>query len=138
MEDIIKDLHHDLQEKQATIDYSNMPRIYANPTLIRQVFQNLITNAIKFRKDIPPIVKISAIEKEKEWEFLVQDNGIGFDEHQGKKIFQIFQRAVSTDAYEGTGIGLAICKKVVEKHGGTIWVKSAPNIGSTFHFTIRK
>ena len=102
------------------------------------MFQNLITNAIKFRQLDDPIINIEFEEKKTEWQFSVKDNGIGFDMKDEKNIFEIFQRAVGLESYEGTGIGLAICKRVVEKHNGEIWVESEPLKGTTFYFTISK
>lgn len=138
IEKIRVDLQFDIQKQNAKIEYSNLPSIYINLTLIKQLFQNLITNAIKFRQLDDPIIKIDFEEKEADWLFSVKDNGIGFDMDDGQKIFEIFQRAVGLDSYEGTGIGLAICKRVVEKHKGKIWVESEPLKGTTFYFTISK
>ncbi|MFK8006726.1 MAG: ATP-binding protein [Saprospiraceae bacterium] len=138
IEKITFDLQFDIKKQKATFEYTNLPSIYVNLTLVKQLFQNLFTNAIKFRQLDDPIIKIDFIERETEWQFSVKDNGIGFDMEDGQKIFEIFQRAVGLESYEGTGIGLAICKRVVEKHKGKIWVESESLKGTTFYFTISK
>jgi signal transduction histidine kinase len=100
-----------------------------------QVFQNLITNAIKFRGKEPKI-DISAQKGEKEWIFAVKDNGIGISPEHQKQIFEVFKRLHTRDEYPGTGIGLSIAQKIMERHGGRIWVESESGIGSTFYFTL--
>ncbi len=135
---VTSDLQFDIQKQNAKIEFSGLPCIYVNLTLIKQLFQNLISNAIKFRQIEDPIIQIECEEKDSDWLFSVKDNGIGFEMENGKKIFEIFQRAVGYGTYEGTGIGLAICKRVIEKHKGKIWVESELLKGSTFYFTINK
>jgi light-regulated signal transduction histidine kinase (bacteriophytochrome) len=115
-----------------------MPVIQANPLHMVQLFQNLISNAIKFRGTDPPEIGIDVKEGENHYLFIVSDNGIGMDMKYTGKIFQVFQRLHSRDEYEGAGIGLATCKRIVERHGGLIWVESEPGKGSVFYFTIRK
>ncbi|WP_425450226.1 sensor histidine kinase [Virgifigura deserti] len=127
-------------ETRAQIAHDPLPRISGDPVQLTQLFQNLIANAIKFRKpppdEVPVAIQISAVLKDGDWVFSVRDNGIGIDPQYSERIFIIFQRLHDRSEYAGTGIGLAICKKIVERHGGRIWVDSAPGSGSTFYFTI--
>lgn len=116
-----------------------MPSITACPLNLNQLFQNLISNALKFRKPgVTPKICIGVTDTEDAWHFSIEDNGIGIDSSQQEKIFVIFKRAHGSRMFEGTGIGLAFCKKIVELHGGRIWVSSVPMEGSTFHFLISK
>jgi two-component system, chemotaxis family, sensor kinase Cph1 len=101
-----------------------------------QVFQNLLGNALKFRSERPLEIEVGARQESRFWRLWIKDNGIGFDPIKQDKIFQLFQRLHSRQKYEGTGIGLSICKKIIERHGGKIWVDSIPGIGSTFYFTL--
>ena len=121
----------------AVITHDQLPTIIGEPVLLGQVFQNLIGNAIKFRhKERPPIVHISAERSGLFWSFSVKDNGIGIAPQYLEKIFGVFQRLHTRDDYAGTGIGLAICRKAIQKHGGTISVTSEPGSGSVFRFTL--
>ncbi|MBK4728898.1 response regulator [Oxynema sp. CENA135] len=114
-----------------------LPEAIADPLQLSQVFQNLIGNAIKFcRPEEPPKVEISAERKDDQWLFKVSDNGIGIEAEYFQRIFEIFQRLHTPEEYPGTGIGMAICKKIVERHGGQIWVESTVNVGTTFYFTL--
>ncbi|WP_301399845.1 sensor histidine kinase [Polaribacter huanghezhanensis] len=137
LEDISTDLTTLITKTNTTLKFKNLPIVEAYPTEFRLLFQNLISNAIKFsKKGTPPIIQIKATNKKHGWEFSVKDNGIGIAKEFKKKIFTIFQRLHVREEYEGVGIGLAHCRKVVHLHGGEIWVKSKPNEGSTFYFTI--
>jgi light-regulated signal transduction histidine kinase (bacteriophytochrome) len=118
------------------VTHDPLPKVMADPLQLSQVLQNLISNAIKFHGGEKPHIHISAEQKEKEWVFSVNDNGIGIPAEYSERIFEIFQRLHNKKEYPGTGIGLATCKKIVERHGGRIWVKSEPGKGSTFYFTI--
>ncbi len=135
---VITNINDVIHENNVKIVVDTLPKIKSNALQMTQLFQNLITNAIKFHSDKPPEIHISATEREKEWLFSISDNGIGIDEKYAKKIFVVFQRLHSRSEYEGTGIGLAICKKIVEQHGGEIWFESKINQGTTFYFTIKK
>lgn len=123
-------------ESSAEISVEPLPTVYADPGLLTLVFQNLIGNAIKFRGDDPPHVVISAFRQGRDWIFSVKDNGIGINPEHIDRIFRIFERLHGPDVYPGTGVGLAITKKIVERHGGRIWVESQPSQSSTFFFSI--
>jgi PAS domain S-box-containing protein len=126
-------------ETGATINVGKLPVILGNRTQIEQLFQNLIGNAIKYRGKEPPVISIGAEPTEDgKWKFHVKDNGIGIESKFFEKVFVIFQRLHGKNEYSGTGIGLAICKKIVERHGGKIWIESVPGKGSTFYFTLAK
>ncbi|MEP6952393.1 MAG: two-component regulator propeller domain-containing protein [Ginsengibacter sp.] len=134
---VLADLGILISETGADIKYDLLPVINGYATELKQLFQNLITNAIKFRKkDIPPEINISVQKKECYWQFAFKDNGIGIEEENYEKIFAIFQRLHTQTEYEGSGIGLSHCKKIVELHKGEIWVESRPGEGSTFYFTL--
>jgi signal transduction histidine kinase len=125
-----------IEESGAVVTHDPLPTVMADDLQLSQVFQNLIGNAIKFRDEEPPRVHVSAQPEGDEWVFSVCDNGIGIDPEDADCIFEVFQRLHTWAEYPGTGIGLAICKKIVERHGGRIWVESQPGKGSTFYFTI--
>ncbi|MFH7026187.1 MAG: ATP-binding protein [Heteroscytonema crispum UTEX LB 1556] len=125
-----------ISETGATITHDELPTVMADSTQLMQLFQNLIGNAIKFRSDKPPEIHLGATRLEDEWLFSVRDNGIGIDPQFSDRIFVIFQRLHTRDEYQGTGMGLAICKKIVECHRGRIWVESQLGEGATFYFTI--
>jgi PAS domain S-box-containing protein len=137
VDDALAFLHSKAHENGATITYDELPSVMADPGQLQMVFQNLISNAIKFRKpDVPPEIHISAQKQDGMIQFTVKDNGIGIEPQYFEKIFVIFQRLHGMDQYEGTGIGLAIVKRIIDRHGGRIWVESEPGKGSTFHFTV--
>ncbi len=137
VEQNIKNLAASIEETGAVINKEDLPVVRANQLQMNQLFQNLISNAIKFRKpDANPVVNISAKHAGDEWMFTVSDNGIGIDKEFSDKIFVIFQRLHNNSEYPGTGIGLAICKRIIEKLGGHLWVESELGMGSTFNFTI--
>jgi len=135
---VLKGLNSTIKVTKAEIIVDPLPEIMAEPNHLYQLFQNLIDNALKFVKGEIPKIQISVEEREDEWEFSIGDNGIGIKEEYQEKIFQIFQRLHSLSEYPGTGVGLAICKKVVQLHGGEIWFTSTPGNGTTFYFTISK
>jgi len=128
-----------IEESGASVDWDQLPEVWVDQTQFIQLFQNLVGNAIKFRqKETAPQIYVSAEDSGAEWLFSVKDNGIGIDPRHADRVFQIFQRLHTRAEYPGTGIGLAVCQKVVERHGGKIWVESEPGAGSTFRFTIPK
>jgi PAS domain S-box-containing protein len=137
LQHVLRNLQIAIAESNAIITYDALPEVNADITRLTQLFQNLIGNAIKFRREEPPQIQIGVKRTNgKWWLFSVKDNGIGIESQYADRIFVIFQRLHSRTAYPGTGIGLAICKKIVERHGGTLWVESTPNKGSTFYFTL--
>ena len=134
----LQNLSAAIEESGAVIERDPLPVLTADAGQLGQLFQNLIGNAIKFRGPAPLRIHISAADRGPDWLFSIQDNGIGIDPRYSDRIFQIFQRLHTRAEYPGTGIGLAVCQKVVERHGGKIWVESEPGAGSTFRFTISK
>lgn len=134
----LKNLSNRIEEMDAQVSIETLPTLSADKTQLMQLFQNLIGNALKFHGENRTIIKVSCEELDNEWKFAIADNGIGIEPAYQKRIFEVFQRLHSRDKYEGTGIGLAICKKIVERHGGNIWVVSEPGQGSTFFFTLPK
>jgi len=125
-----------IKENKAIISHGSLPEVMIDSTQLVQIFQNLIINGIKFHSEVSPKIHISAEKKENDWVFSVQDNGIGIDPQYSGKIFEVFKRLHKKEEYPGTGIGLAICKKIVERCGGRIWVESELGKGSTFYFTL--
>jgi light-regulated signal transduction histidine kinase (bacteriophytochrome) len=133
---VIADLRLAVRKSKAVITHDPLPTVYGDSAQLGQLFQNLISNAVKFRRDEPPRVHISATEEDGQWHFSVQDNGIGIEQQHAERIFVMFQRLQPRTKFPGTGIGLAVSKKNVERHNGRIWVVSEPGKGSTFWFTI--
>ncbi len=132
----LQSLHTRIVERGAIITHDPLPTVSGDATRIGQVLQNLIGNALKFCEATPPRIHLSALKEHHHWRFSVQDNGIGIDPQQTGRLFQVFQRLHTRSEYPGTGIGLAICKRIVEQHGGRIWVESQPGEGSIFYFTL--
>ena len=133
---VLVDLQLAIAESGATITQDPLPTVWGDATRLGRVMQNLIGNALKFRGPTPPQVHVSAQREGKQWRFSVRDNGIGIDPAQAGRLFQVFRRLHTRKEYPGTGIGLAICKKIVEQHGGQIWVESELGKGATFFFTL--
>jgi signal transduction histidine kinase len=132
----LENLKVGIREANAKITLDPLPRLKVDPTQIAQLFQNLIGNAIKFRSEQAPEIHVGAKKCQDSWLFSVRDNGIGIDPQYTERIFMIFQRLHTRRKYPGTGIGLALCKKIIERHGGKIWVESCPETGSAFCFTL--
>jgi signal transduction histidine kinase len=132
----LDNLHAAIEENDAIVTYDALPTVFADPTQLGQVFQNLIGNAIKFRRKEPPRVHVSGERRGNQLILSVRDNGIGMETDDLERIFGVFQRLHRRDEYPGTGIGLAICKKVVEQHGGQIWAESELGKGTTFYFAL--
>ena len=133
---VLSNLEIAIKNSDVLITHDPLPTVTANRTQLMAVFQNLIGNAIKFQADRQPHVHISTRREENEWLFSIQDNGIGIAPENAERAFAIFGRLHPVDKYPGNGIGLAICKKIVERHGGRIWFDSQPGEGTTFFFTI--
>ncbi|SEH13105.1 His Kinase A (phospho-acceptor) domain-containing protein [Natronorubrum sediminis] len=136
LEDVQADLQMKIDEHDAAITSDSLPRIEGDPDQLRQLFQNLLSNAIEYSGDEQPEVAVEAERSGTEWQISVTDDGIGIDPDDQERIFEVFQRLHSHDEYAGTGIGLALCKRIVKRHGGRIWVDSEPGEGSTFTFTL--
>jgi two-component system, chemotaxis family, sensor kinase Cph1 len=132
----IADLGASITETGAAIACDALPTVLADGRQLTQVFRNLLGNAIKFRSEQPLRIHVSAVRQDNTWQFTVADNGIGIEPQYAERIFQIFQRLHTRQKYPGTGIGLAICKRIINGYGGKIWVESKPQEGSTFYFTI--
>jgi light-regulated signal transduction histidine kinase (bacteriophytochrome) len=133
----MRNLRSSIDQSGANVTHDPLPVVNADRTQLAQLFQNLIGNAIKYRSpDRRPEIHVSVHRENGSWQFDVRDNGIGFEQQYEKKMFLIFQRLHSRGKYPGTGIGLAICKRIVDRHGGEIWAVGDPGNGATFSFTI--
>ncbi len=135
---VLEGLKDTIDKNNATVIYDQLPVITCNKTMVTELFQNLIENAIKYNLSEKKIVTVSVQDKVSDWLFSVNDNGIGFEQQYAQQIFKIFKRLHTDDEFQGTGIGLSICAKVIEKHGGKIWAESEKGKGSTFYFTLPK
>ncbi|WP_180970092.1 GAF domain-containing protein [Deinococcus planocerae] len=134
---VLRRLHPEIERTGASVTRGELPRVIADTQQLDQLLQNLISNGLKYRRErIPPEVHVSAQREGRVWRFAVRDNGIGIERQYFDRIFVIFQRLHGREEFEGTGIGLAVCKKIVERHGGQLWVESTPGQGSTFFFTL--
>jgi hypothetical protein len=136
MKEVLQTLAAAIQQSGAIVTYNALPVVWADRTQISQVFQNLIGNAVKFCGKEPPLVSVEAEGADHYWRFSVSDNGIGIAPEYAENIFVVFQRLHGRTEYPGNGIGLAICKKIIERNGGNIWVESQPGSGSSFKFTL--
>jgi len=137
LEDISLNINNLILQNKAVISFSKLPKVYGNKTQLTQLFQNLLINAIKFKKrDTFPEIKIEHIEKNNSIEFRVIDNGIGIKKEYQNTVFNLFNRLNTNRQYEGSGIGLTLCKRIVEYHNGKIWVNSVVGEGTTFYFTL--
>ena len=136
LQEVLANLKIAIEENDAVVTWNNLPQVFADKSQLIQLWQNLIANSLKFRSKKSPKIHISATTKEQKFIFCIQDNGIGIDPKHSERIFIIFQRLHTRRAYPGTGIGLAICKKIVERHKGKIWIKSMPEVGTAFYFSL--
>jgi len=133
----LESLRTTVEESAGTVTHDPLPtKVWADETQLEQLLQNLVNNALKFKGAESPRVHVSAERRGADWLFSVRDNGIGIDREYFDRIFVIFQRLHGRQEYPGTGIGLAICKRIVDRHGGRIWVESTPGAGATFYFTL--
>ncbi|MGF1491951.1 MAG: ATP-binding protein [Microcoleaceae cyanobacterium] len=137
LEETSEKLHNAITQSGAVIDLGDLPKVWGDRIQLGQLFQNLVSNAIKYSApDTIPKVEISVTPLGRDWRFMVQDNGIGIQPRDFKRIFQIFQRLHTDKEYPGDGIGLTVCQKIIKRHGGEIWVESEPGSGTCFYFTI--
>jgi two-component system sensor histidine kinase/response regulator len=136
LEEALNNLRSSIEESNATVTHEPLPALQVEPVHLKQIFQNLVSNAIKYRGSQPPRIHIEAIREDGVWKFSVRDNGIGIESRYMDQVFGLFKRLHSGSRYSGTGLGLAICKKLVERYHGRIWVESKLGEGSTFFFTL--
>ena len=133
---VTETLSGSIEQTGADVLVDALPTVWANPRQLQRVFQNLISNALKFRGESHARIRVAAVRGDGAWRFSVTDNGIGIESRYARRVFEVFKRLHTRDAYPGTGIGLSICKRIVERHGGKIWVERADEGGSSFQFTI--
>ena len=133
---VLTNLRASVRDTKAEITFGELPTVVGDKPQLVQLLQNLISNAIKFHDQPPPKIEIGAVLQGNEWLLSVRDHGIGIDPDHYDRVFEFFRRLHNRDRFPGTGIGLAICKRVVERHGGRIWVESTSGEGSTFYFTL--
>ncbi|WP_222919781.1 PAS domain S-box protein [Natrinema sp. SYSU A 869] len=136
LESVLADLRLQIEETNADIETESLPRVDGDASQLRQVFQNLLSNAIEYNGDEPPRISVDAERHGQQWTISVHDEGIGIDPADQDRVFEVFQRLHSRENYSGTGIGLALCQRIIERHGGEIWVDSEPGEGATFSFTL--
>jgi len=136
MREVLEDMRLAIEESGARVCLGPLPSVRADRVQFSQLLRNLLANAIKFRRTEPPEVEVRGDRRGPEWVFSVRDNGIGIDQGHTERIFEMFGRVHPRERFPGTGIGLATCKKIVQGHGGRIWVESEPGRGSTFYFTL--
>jgi light-regulated signal transduction histidine kinase (bacteriophytochrome) len=136
LERVLRQLAPDIERTDAQVTHDPLPTVMADEAQMVQLFQNLISNALKYRGEAPPRVHVGVEDVDSEWVFAVRDNGIGIDARHFERIFGIFERLHTREEYDGTGVGLAICQRIVQRHGGRIWVASEVGQGSTFYFTL--
>src|SRR5262245_24205404 len=134
--EVVGDLAASIADAGATVGFERLPAVRGDSVQLRQLFQNLIANAVKFRGQRTPEVRVTAARRDGAWVFGVHDNGIGIEPQYLERIFALFQRLHTRAEYPGTGIGLSICRKIVERHNGQMWVESKPGHGTTFWFTL--
>jgi signal transduction histidine kinase len=136
LDEVLSSLQADLDAADAAVQIGPLPTLRAHPVQLAQLFQNLIANAVKFRAEARPEITVRARPRARDWEFTIADNGIGIEPDFAERVFDFGQRLHSDDAIPGSGIGLTVCKAVVERHGGRIWVEPSSAGGSRFHFTL--
>ncbi len=136
LEDALTNLEHQVTERHALVEHGSLPTVPGDRTLLTALFQNLISNAIKFNDAAVPTVEFNARQTTDGWELACADNGIGIEPQHAARVFMIFQRLHGRDEYEGTGIGLALCQKIVTYHGGTIWIDDDVATGTTIRWTL--
>lgn len=134
---VLNDLNPKILESHANIKCSPLPTVFANEIQMYQLFLNLLSNALKYKGNVDPVIEVNANQVDEYWQFSVKDNGIGIKEEHFNKLFILFQRLPTNNTYQGVGIGLALCKSIVESYSGKMWLKSVINNGTTFYFTLK-